>query len=240
MDYNMSGRISYYGGIVKDGLVFYLDAAKNESYPKTGTIWNDISGNQNRGILVNGPTFNSNNGGSIVFDGTNDYVIYSASSFTIGTSPVTLSVWTRISTLSNWFGISLACGIGSPNRFIWCGYVLTAQYGTSNMLGGGGYGQNIGTDIPPDDKWHNITTISNGGSTPTVSIYIDGVFKISANIILDISSNVVKVGAGDDGISNSVAYALIGDVSNAVIYNRALSATEVLQNYNAIKGRYGL
>jgi hypothetical protein len=59
----MAGRIGYYGGVVKDGLVLDLDAAKLDSYPRTGTSWKDISGNQNNGTLINGPTFDSGNGG---------------------------------------------------------------------------------------------------------------------------------------------------------------------------------
>ena len=70
----MAGRISYYGNIVKDGLVLDMDAAKRDSYPGTGTAWNDISGFQYNGTLTNGPTFNSSNGGSIVFDGVDDRV----------------------------------------------------------------------------------------------------------------------------------------------------------------------
>ncbi len=70
----MAGRIAYYGNIVKDGLVLLLDAAKKDSYPGSGTLWRDVSGNGNNGTLTNGPIFNSNNGGSVVFDGSNDYV----------------------------------------------------------------------------------------------------------------------------------------------------------------------
>jgi len=70
----MAGRISYLGGIVRNGLVLDLDAAKLDSYPKFGTTWRDITFNQNNGTLVNGPTFNSGNGGSIVFDGVDDYI----------------------------------------------------------------------------------------------------------------------------------------------------------------------
>ena len=62
----MAGRIAYYGGIVKDGLILDLDAAKRDSYPSSGTVWNDISGFQNNGTLINGPTFNSSNSGNIV------------------------------------------------------------------------------------------------------------------------------------------------------------------------------
>ena len=70
----MAGRISYYGNIVKDGLVLDLDAAKRDSYPGVGTAWNDISGFRNNGTLVNGPTYNPTNAGSIVFDGASDKV----------------------------------------------------------------------------------------------------------------------------------------------------------------------
>ena len=70
----MAGRIAYYGNIVKDGLVLDLDAAKRDSYPGSGTFWKDISGGGGNGTLINGPTFSSGNGGSIVFDGVDDYV----------------------------------------------------------------------------------------------------------------------------------------------------------------------
>lgn len=68
--------MSIYGGpdIITDGLVFCLDAANSKSYPGTGTAWTDLSGNDNNGTLTNGPTFDSSNGGSIVFDGVNDQV----------------------------------------------------------------------------------------------------------------------------------------------------------------------
>ena len=71
----MAGRIAYYGNIVTSGLVLNLDAAKRDSYPGSGTIWRDISGNGNNGTLTNGPTFNSDNYGSIAFDGVDDYVL---------------------------------------------------------------------------------------------------------------------------------------------------------------------
>jgi len=65
---------SYSPKIATDGLVLCLDAANNRSYPGSGTAWTDLSRGGNNGALTNGPTFNSANGGSIVFDGTNDYV----------------------------------------------------------------------------------------------------------------------------------------------------------------------
>lgn len=78
--------------IVTNGLVLYLDAANTRSYAGSGTVWNDLSRSGNNGTLVNGPTFNSGNGGSIVFDGTNDFVSVSDNSTINGTSQ-TISVW---------------------------------------------------------------------------------------------------------------------------------------------------
>ena len=66
--------INYNPRIVTDGLVLLLDAGNTKSYPGTGTTWTDISRNGNNGTLTNGPTFDSANGGSLVFDGVDDYV----------------------------------------------------------------------------------------------------------------------------------------------------------------------
>ncbi len=85
----MAGRIAYYGNIVRDGLVLDLDAAKRDSYPGSGTSWRDIAGGVITGSLINGPTFDGNNGGSIVFDGADDYVNLGTTNF--GISPICLS-----------------------------------------------------------------------------------------------------------------------------------------------------
>ncbi len=90
----MAGRISYYGNIVKDGLVLCLDAAKRDSYSGVGTDWNDISGFRNNGVLTNGPTFNTDNGGSIVFGGLDDYVL--VPNISIGTKTFTIDTWFNI------------------------------------------------------------------------------------------------------------------------------------------------
>ena len=96
----MSGRIAYYGGIVTNGLVLDLDAGKRDSYPGSGTVWNDVSGFINNGTLVNGPTFNSANGGSILFDGINDNILMPSTGVTIssGTNPWSTSFWVNMGT----------------------------------------------------------------------------------------------------------------------------------------------
>ena len=90
------------GQIVVNGLVLYLDAASPRSYPGTGTAWTDLSGNGNNGTLTNGPTYSSANGGSIVFDGVNDYVLTPVN---IDANPNTVSAWFNASSTNGARGI---------------------------------------------------------------------------------------------------------------------------------------
>jgi len=95
----MAGRIAYTGGIVTNGLVLNLDAAKRDSYPGSGTIWRDIAGGTATGSLINGPVFNSNNGGYISFDGTNVYgdignILFNSASVT------TLDLWVNMPSMA--------------------------------------------------------------------------------------------------------------------------------------------
>jgi hypothetical protein len=91
----MATRYNYTGGIVTNGLVLNLDAAKVDSYPGTGTTWRDISGNNNNGTLTNGPTLTgSGKNLAITFDGTNDYTeILDNSIIDFGTSDFTSNIW---------------------------------------------------------------------------------------------------------------------------------------------------
>ena len=82
------------GGIITDGLVLYVDAGNTDSYPGSGTTWTDISTNSNNGTLTNGPTFDSGDGGSIVFDGTDDYVDF-GNILNIGTGDASFTGWAK-------------------------------------------------------------------------------------------------------------------------------------------------
>ena len=85
--------LSHSPRIVTDGLVFCVDAANKRSYPGVGTTWTDLTANKNNGTLTNGPTFDSANGGSIVFDGTNDYVDLGSSLSISTSSPFSVEFW---------------------------------------------------------------------------------------------------------------------------------------------------
>ena len=159
--------------VVTNGLVLHLDAANIRSYPGSGTAWTDLSGQGNNGTLTNGPTFDANNAGSIVFDGTNDYVL--GSTFTgLGSSNRAVDVWFRIISLSP-----------SGNRRVFClasdntsadTPALTIGYSTSLSS------MSVGFGGPPYDgyiaglsfslsTWINISATVTGNS---ITGYING------------------------------------------------------------------
>lgn len=235
----MAGRIAYYGGIVTNGLVLDLDAAKKDSYPGTGTSWRDISGNSNNGTLINGPTFNSNNGGAIVFDGVDDYGNLGTSiDFSTYTNGFTIGFWVKVlNTLqTNRYLFSKRNTAGDDNQFsIVYGYVSN----TFELYGGasGGASQNIRTNSQisvNDTNWHFL--YYTVGAT-TIG-YLDGVVKFT-----NIYPSLTFVSSTNNNLLTTFnAAGFYGNLSlgNMVLYNRILSSTEITQNYNALRGRYGL
>jgi hypothetical protein len=213
---------------ITDGLVLYLDAANTRSYPGSGTVWSDLSREGNNGTLTNGPTFNSGNGGSIVFDGTNDSVDCGNSTnlqITVGS----VNTWFRGTQQGvNYNGIVVkqnAWGI-----FINQSTLHTYDWGNSA-------GRNTGINVS-DNVWRNVClTFTETVGTPTnnARIYINGILILTTTIKHLNQSAPFLLGYG-----NSPNQYLQGSISQTSIYNRALSATEILQNYNATKGRYGL
>jgi len=220
----MAGRIAYYGNIVKDGLVLCLDAAKRDSYPGVGTAWNDISGFQNNGVLTNGPTFNPDKGGSIVFDGVNDYVSFS----TITNNIYTIDFWYKMGGNDGTYGYFASSGAN--------GFAIS-EGGTANGLSFGKFyyyngSINILSDIPSTSNWNHICVIINTTSN-NLQIFGNSV-QLNNFTISNMSTSVSNIGRYVPNFSNM----LNGNLASYKIYNRALSATEILQNYNATKGRY--
>ena len=221
------------GNIVTGGLVLLLDAANTKSYPTTGTTWTDISRGGNNGTLINGPTFNSANGGSIVFDGTNDYIKPPAST-NLQLTDFTLSSWVRINvqniqqfiidtstSLSNGSGYSYRINSDNKIRF-WA-------YDANNNL-------NSNTIILPN-IWYNILVTYNN-TTKLQSIYINGVFDISnTHTNPFVVSTVTNLQIGGSSILGGY---LNGRITQVSIYNRALSPTEIQQNFNATRSRFGI
>ena len=219
--------------IVTDGLVLCLDAANNRSYPKSGTTWSDLAGSNN-GTLTNGPTFDAGNGGSIVFDGSDDYV--QTQNVTLSSSNFTLSCWIKFDSLPSLgtvFSSSHYYATGYNGNFL-----LRTNSGNSVTFAtydGKSNEQYITTLYSISiNKWYNFAV--NGDGTNS-SIYVD-TDKISSfaqnKVLTDLSNGGLII--GDDISWNNQP--LDGKISNVSIYNRALNADEIRQNYEATVGRY--
>jgi hypothetical protein len=232
-----------YEPIVTNGLVLNLDAGFVPSYPMTGSTWYDLSDNDNDGTLTNGPTFNSGNGGSIVFDGVNDYITLSSSLESLtGTTEASLNMWLKLNSGSNSSGRSGLINLTSQNT---TNGNLYYYKNTGNV---GGIWLNIfrtnrvytGDWQPTVDGtlWHNLTITT----TPGVNgwkMYLNGILRYQTTGQNTVNINSSIIGGIRLG-QNSGSRDLWGNISLTSIYNRALTPTEVLQNYNAQKGRFGL
>jgi hypothetical protein len=234
--------------IVTDGLVLYLDAANTKSYVSGSTTWNDISRGGVNGTLVNGPTFSSANGGSIVFDGTNDYISFGSFSTT---SP--LSFTSGSFTLEHWVkptALQPGTYFGLTNMILTKGPASTFNYATQITTSGSVsfiHRDNSESLIFNTFTIGNIlNTVSHlvfaaNSSGTQILLYVNGILSGTQNLtgkpITPYNNDLVSVGGGN--ITNSNA-AFIGNIYINRIYNRTLSAQEILQNYNATKSRFGL
>ena len=218
--------------IVDDGLVFAVDAASERSYPGTGTTWYDLSGNSIDGTLTNGPTFSSGNGGSFLFDNFDDYVSLGASSQFSITNQMSVFSWVKIDSFTSWDGIFGAYSGGDFVHFqLSSGRINIYVYGP-----GAGYGSlDSGYDQLTAGEWSNVG-FTFGSSVLTV--YLNGVAMPTT--VTGSTANVSSTTEVSIGRAYSGDRDLGGYVATTDVYNRALSSAEVTQNYNAIKGRFGL
>ena len=237
--------------IVTSGLVLALDAANKVSYPGTGTTWYDLSGNANTGTLISGPTFTNNYRGGIVFDGVDDYATTGVLSTTITpTNSWTVNIWCSLNsypTVSGTykegilFGYAYYGGLGI--------YAIATSTGVVNVYG---YfrSDTASTTIGPYTPWStNVPTmftlvhISGTGCR----FLVNGVFVNSSSTTggswpsyMPSPFNLYFSQAGiyGGGSQTYINYPINAYSSN--VYIRALSDSEILQNYNATKSRFGL
>jgi hypothetical protein len=234
--------------IVTTNLVLNLDAGNSSSYPGTGINWFDISGNSNNGTLTNGPTFNSANGGSIFFDGTNDSInnIGTTSSFSFihNTGIATLSFWVKFNSTSNLEYLTGNTPTSAEKGF-YLGKTATGALQVVVLNGSGSANGLVNYTSPiglvNDTNWHNYT-ITIDKSINTNTIYKDSVVFSSgagtgAWTLTSGNSTRTLVLAN---INNYSFNFFNGNIANYLIYNSVLTAPEVLQNFNALKNRFGL
>ena len=226
-----------------DGLVLCLDAANTNSYPGSGTTWTDISGKGHNGTLTNGPTFSSDNSGIIVFDGSNDTVTISANSdFDFGTGDFTIDgFFNKSATTAN---LTLVC---SENYYAtgyngnWIIRITNANTIAFASYDGKSNEEYTEFSAPTTSgKWYHFAFVREGTGSNESKFYFNGVFVGSMTVSKSLSN------AGNEGLrigeDNNWANAFMnGKISNVKIYKgKGLTATEVLQNYNSHKGRFGL
>ena len=221
--------------IVRSGLVLALDAADKNSYRGSGTSWNDLSGNSNTGTLINSPTFSNVNGGNFSFDGADDYVESNSQLGISGATSRSFECWTYIS--SNQSKNIMGCGSnGTLNLFdtiIW----YTSPY--LQVIGHYyGYDADTISTLPSRNtlninQWNHIIHLYDGTN---VSLYTNGVLSNSKSFTLNTTNTTLLIGAGKYTGYNYFN----GKVALGRVYNRSLTATEILQNYNVQKTRFGL
>jgi hypothetical protein len=231
-----------YEEIVTSGLTVNLDAGFTPSYPLSGTSWTDLSFSGNNGTLVNGPTFNSSDGGSIVFDGVDDYISTPIQELN---RPCTLSVWVNLNSLT---GFQTFAGQNTSTAIVRGRFYFQKAGETTEglilntvnfsiVLSGGGIVPVNSNNVIVTNIWYNYTAVL---TTTTISLYENGTLQNTVNDSNTFLTPNTTITLNAGYYNNSIVDYINGKSSSFLIYNRALSAAEVLQNFNALRGRYGI
>jgi hypothetical protein len=210
--------------ISEDGLVLILDAANVKSYPGSGTTWNDVSGNSNSGSLINGPTFDGGNLGSIVFDGSNDYVQTNInSSFTAMTL---MGFIKRNGAQVDYAGIFSNRATSVTGIFY---FTNNLGYVWNNAVNTYTFNSNL---LVPNNTW---CMVAMSVTSTAATLYVNT--SSATNTVSHTSTTIDDLKLGQDDFGSRF---MNGNIANVMMYNRALSANEILQNFNATRSRFGV
>ena len=219
--------------VSESGLVLALDAGNLKSYPGSGTTWTDLSGNGNNGTLVNGPTYSSSNGGSIAFDRVDDYVTASRPSSIVTGGSITISIWAKWTT-----GGETSQTLVDNNEFSSRpprGFRLQDIPDINKRLSFITNGSTLQSTFQVGDgTWRYVVVTVD---TSTMKMYIDGAVN-STTSVSGLATVQPNITIGYRQADSSQYFS--GNIAQASIYNRALTAQEIQQNYNATRGRYGI
>jgi len=221
------------GDIVSSGLVLHVDAGNANSYSGSGTTWTDLSDSGNNGSLENGPTYSSDDGGYFAFDGTDDFIQFPDDITSL--TEATFIAWIkRDGNQSSWHGIIFSrgdgggtSGLGFRSNTNEIGYHWNNQYwGWSSGL------------TPPDDEWCMVAVSINSTSATAYLCQESGITSATNSGASHSSSNLNNLVIGRDPYAADRSF--IGDLAIGQIYDTALTSTEITQNYNALKSRFGI
>jgi hypothetical protein len=220
---------------ITSDLVLHLDAGNASSYSGSGSTWSDISGNSRNATLINSPTYSSADGGSLVFDGNTKYAtVASNTAFNLNLA-FTTSTWIK----RNGNGLQsqeaiLARASGAP----FGGYQLYIEKSTLlpsvYIFNSSGTIEILAVSTTISSSWINFATTFDG---VTLRHYINATSAGSkASAVSTIGSTTQPLRIGGDG----AGYAFNGNIAQVAVYNRELSASEISQNFNALRSRFGI
>jgi hypothetical protein len=240
--------IVYNPQIVTSGLVLYLDAGNIKSYPGSGVTWTNLNGSGNNGTLTNSPTYNNSNGGSIVFDGIDDYSVSGTLSGSFAS--FTVIIWFYPTSVSNY------------QNPIDCNYSYNGTTGNIGprleMNGSGNLAWNYSNIAGDNNQFYSHSVVSSGLSANTwhcAAITYNGGTNTSTTYYNGNATSLSRITTGSPtgfiGVMNNVNLGrgfhlgggeriFAGRVSNIQIYNRTLTGVEITQNFNALRGRFGI
>jgi hypothetical protein len=225
-----------------------LDAGNRKSYPGSGTTWTDLSGRGNNGTLTGGPTYSSSNGGNISFDGTNDYTLLPNTGIrNLLSTDCTINI---ICSYATGAGLVFPTLIGSMSFGAnWVGWrlVFTASNRTLSFTNASGINGSNQSDCSfnytfPDniDQYTHIACTWNA-TTRSKSAYINGSLtnfvSSSTYTFGENTSESPRIASLSNGQGDNF---FKGRVASVSLYNRALTESEVKQNFNALRGRFGI
>ena len=231
--------VIHHPNVVTDGLVYCIDAANKACYSGSGTTGVDLV-KGGTATLVNQDAFGSNNMGVFAFDGTNDYIEQDWS-FTLGTGDLTIEFWVKMGWIISPQGANVFLTVTDPDVHEQLQFGLegaTAQR-FAVYLQGGSNGTKTGDEVYSwsTDQWYHLVA---SRISSTVALYRDGVSLTVATGATN-TGDVAAISAfllGNQYKSGAYKHDFQGDMWPIRIYNKGLTAAEVLQNYNATKGRF--
>jgi hypothetical protein len=244
--------VAYNSRIVTDGLVLCLDAANTKSYPGSGTTWTDLSSNGNTGTLTNGPTYSSDNFGSIVFDGVDDLSISTPTPLLLQGNPdiTVIGFYRRTGNFSGrgfW-------GIGGSNAGGTGQGITNWNNNNTNEIAIDSWGQSTFTtgQTYPLNTWIGVVWRKIAGPMTRANCIVSIFNGTTLTHYTSTSLTVLRAESGSNLVINSIGGLTIGSISvdtgycspvnigSHCIYNRVLTDGEVSQNFNALRGRFGI
>jgi hypothetical protein len=212
---------------VTNGLVLHLDASNTTSYPGTGNTWTDLSGGGNNGTIFNSAGYDSANGGSLLFNGSNSYV-NAGNNSSLQLTEGTISAWINAGTSNSGFRGIIAKQL-AWSIFVYNNNLITYDWGNGSI-------RNTSINVG-NNSWNHVAmtfTQTIGNPSNNAIIYLNGIAVLTTTVKNSGQTQNVLIGEANAG------QFFTGKISQASIYNRVLTAEEILQNFNSLKSRFGL